>query len=118
MNKKARWQCASGLFIYIRSMENDEPPTQIPPTTPPSDAGGCLGWAVITFVLDTIAGLIVLISGFSLHGGHMPSAEPIHSIFMMGNFGFFIFAASKGRDTALGFFCGALLPVMAVLIFW
>lgn len=94
-------------------MENDNPrETHESLATSPFSVGVCLGWAIVTFVLDVIGGLVVILSRFDLHGGHPPGTESIPTIFLLVNFGLLAYAASKGRDAALGVFCGALFPVL------
>ncbi|WP_155833048.1 hypothetical protein [Hymenobacter swuensis] len=73
-------------------------------------------WMAASFIVDAVLAIVIPLitfaaSGFNIHGSTSGSELSMYyllNIILLG------YAAYKGRDAALGCFCGALLPVITM----
>jgi hypothetical protein len=86
--------------------------------TPPSTSKWIL-WAAGSFVVNSILGLMILLSSFSLHAPVPSASVKAMSYFVLINLVvFLVLMGAQEKKMAIGFGVGAFVPVAIIALVW
>ncbi|WP_140465474.1 hypothetical protein [Hymenobacter nivis] len=113
---KARWHCASGLFLLFHRMSINQQHSNQGPQ--PSSFKWML-WAAGSFVVNSVIGVILLLSSFSIHGSPPSASVEAMGYFVLTNLVVLIvLMGTREKQAASGFSLGSFVPVAIIALMW